>query len=487
MSPLPNSWDSEDPEASPSIPAASVAAQAGSVPDDTPDSEIWSLSWPVILSQLLASAISLIDIAMLSRLGSDSLAAVGYVTQFFWLAQAGLMAVGIAGVSLISQALGARRVARARAAFVSCIAVSIVLAALVCTAIGLAPLTLLTWLNATPAVAELARPYLQLTLLASLLFAVSISYESGFRAAKDTRTPLWIAGGVTAIKLALNYLLIFHPWQLGLVGAGFATLGAQVIAVSALVFASRRCAARDALSFRGADVRAAFSVLPDLLRVAWPAVIERILLNVAVMAYFIVLGLYGPTTVAAYTVGVRILSFSWIPATGFSAAAATLVGHAVGARDIAAARLAGWRAMRLAMAVSTALGILFALIRIPLAASFTRDPEVLANLDAFMLIVALAQPFLGVHFTLAGALRGAGATLWPLVAAFFGNWCVRVPMVWILGYALRWDVAWLWVALVTDHMVRTMWMVLVFRSHVWVPPALRGALQPRPRASSIAS
>ncbi len=120
------------------------------------------------------------------------------------------------------------------------------------------------------------------------------------------------------------------------------------------------------------------------------------------------------------------------------------------------------------------MGIFFAAIRKPLAAVFTEDPAVLADLDAFMLILAAAQPFLGAHFTLAGALRGAGATLWPLVAAFVGNWCVRVPLVWTLGYALRWDVVWLWVALVADHIVRTIWMLSVFRSRVWVPRSLRG-------------
>ncbi len=483
MAPSRPSWESEDPEASPSLPAASVAAQAGSVADAS-DREIWSLSWPVILSQLLASTISLIDVAMLGRLGSDALAAVGYVTQFFWLAQAGLMAIGVAGVALISQALGAGRPARARAAFVSSIAVSIVLAALVCGAAVSAPLALLGWLNATPAIANLALPYLQLTLLASLLFAVSISYESGFRAAKDTKTPLWIAGAVTVVKIGLNYLLIFQPWQLGLAGAGFATLGAQLLAVTALIAASRGGRVAAALAFRTADVRRAPALLPELVRIAWPAVIERILLNIAVMAYFVVLGHYGPATVAAYTVGVRILSFSWIPATSFSAASATIVGHAIGAGDVAAARHAGWRTMRIALVVATALGVLFVAIRKPLAAAFTDDPAVLDGLDSFMLIVALSQPFLGIHFTLAGALRGAGATLWPLLSAFVGNWCVRVPMVWILGYALHWDVAWLWIAMVADHTVRTGWMLVVFRSRVWVPATLR---QPRPSASSIAS
>ena len=59
-----------------------------------PDSlrEIWALSWPVMLSQVLLNVVGLIDIAMVGRLGSDSVAAVGYATQFFHLSQSVLFA-----------------------------------------------------------------------------------------------------------------------------------------------------------------------------------------------------------------------------------------------------------------------------------------------------------------------------------------------------------------------------------------------------------
>jgi len=75
------------------------------------DREIWRLAWPVILSQILASAVSLVDIAMLGRLGSSSLAAVGYVTQIFLLSQAVLFAIGVAGVALIGKVAWLRVVA----------------------------------------------------------------------------------------------------------------------------------------------------------------------------------------------------------------------------------------------------------------------------------------------------------------------------------------------------------------------------------------
>ena len=52
----------------------------------------------------------------------------------------------------------------------------------------------------------------------------------------------------------------------------------------------------------------------------------------------------------------------------------------------------------------------------------------LDSLRAAMLLLGISQPFLGVHFTLAGALRGAGDTVTPLWSATLGNWVFRVPL-----------------------------------------------------------
>ncbi len=413
---------------------------------------------------------------MLGRLGPQVLAGVGYVTQFFWLAQAALMAVGIAGVALIAQSLGAGDPARARAAFASTIVVSQLVAAFVAAAVLTKPAALLALLNAEPAVIEVALPYLRLTIGSTLIFSISIAFESGFRAAKDTRTPLWIAAGLATIKITLNWLLIFGPFglpRLDLVGAGLATLVAQTVGAFALVVASRRSKARYALALQRADWAPVPEILPALLRIAGPAIGERFLLNVAIMSYFAVLATYGSEAIAAYTVGARILSFSWIPGIGFSAAAATLVGHAVGAREAEAARNAGWHSARLALWVSISLGVGFAVFRAPLGALFSSDPVVLATLDSFMLVLALAQPLLGIHFTLGGALRGAGDTVSPLLAAAVGNWLLRVPLAVCFGSWLQLNLVWLWFALVADHALRALWMVGAFRRERWLPEELR--------------
>ena len=77
----------DDAEGSPAIPAAVLAAHAAPAERRRTDRQIWMIAWPAILSLVLANLVSLIDIAMLGRLGTEALAAVGYAAQFFMLSQ----------------------------------------------------------------------------------------------------------------------------------------------------------------------------------------------------------------------------------------------------------------------------------------------------------------------------------------------------------------------------------------------------------------
>ena len=133
---------------------------------------------------MLATTVSLVDIAMVGRLGPHTLAAVGYVTQIFLLTQAVLFAVGTAGVALMARAhrcgrsraraRGARELARRRRARrrrdrgPRARASRAVLARA---------------LDAKPEVIDAALPYLRLAMTSTLLLAVSITLECGFRAA----------------------------------------------------------------------------------------------------------------------------------------------------------------------------------------------------------------------------------------------------------------------------------------------------------------
>lgn len=418
----------------------------------------------------LASAVGVIDIAMLGRLGTGALAAVGYAMQFFYLSQAVLMAVGVACVAMMSRSLGAGEPDRARHALAASLTIALLTASVVSLLALFVPEAPIRLLGASEPIVAMAAPYFQLTIGSSLLFAVSFTYENAFRAARDARTPMIMAAAATIVKLALNWVLIFGNLgapALGLVGAGLATVGAQAVACVLFLVAARYSVHARSLRLRSGDLRAARAVYRETIRLAVPGVLERLGMNLALMSYFWVLGGYGPEAVAAYTIGVRVLSFSWIPGIGFSTAASTLVGQSLGANQPRQAARAGWRAARFALGVSIVLGIGFALARDPLARLFTDDPGVLEVLRPFIVVMALSQPLLGLHFTLGGALRGAGDTLTPLWAALLGNWGLRVPLALFFAFVLDWSVLWVWFALSFDHLARSAWMAIAFRRGRW--------------------
>jgi putative MATE family efflux protein len=424
----------------------------------------------VILSMSLASAVGVIDIAMLGRLGTGALAAVGYAMQFFYLSQAVLMAVGVACVAMMARSLGAGEPDRARHALAASLTIALLTASVVSLLALFVPEAPIRLLGASEPIVAMAAPYFQLTIGSSLLFAVSFTYENAFRAARDARTPMIMAAAATIVKLALNWVLIFGNLgapALGLVGAGLATVGAQAVACVLFLVAARYSVHARSLRLRSGDLRAARAVYRETIRLAVPGLLERLGMNLALMSYFWVLGGYGPEAVAAYTIGVRVLSFSWIPGMGFSTAASTLVGQSLGANQPRQAARAGWRAARFALGVSIVLGIGFALARDPLARLFTDDPGVLEVLRPFIVVMALSQPLLGLHFTLGGALRGAGDTLTPLWAALLGNWGLRVPLALLFAFVLDWSVLWVWFALSFDHLARSAWMAIAFRRGRW--------------------
>ena len=111
--------------------------------------------------------------------------------------------------------------------------------------------------------------------------------------------------------------------------------------------------------------------------------------------------------------------------------------------------------------------IVCALLREPLARAFTDDGAVIAGLSPFMLALALGQPFLQMHFTLAGVHRGAGDTVTPLFAAMVSAWGIRLPLAIAVGAWLGLDVVWIWVTLVLDHIARAAWLGASFARGRW--------------------
>src|ERR1035438_1279450 len=122
-------------------------------------------------SQLGVNLVDVIDVALVGRLGRQTVAAWGYATQCVNLVETLVQSVGIACVALVARAIGGRDPRRARQAVAASMMVSLSVAAAGLLLTLLVPRVILAWLDATPDVIAIAVPYFRLDAGSMVLYA----------------------------------------------------------------------------------------------------------------------------------------------------------------------------------------------------------------------------------------------------------------------------------------------------------------------------
>jgi Na+-driven multidrug efflux pump len=102
-----------------------------------------------------------------------------------------------------------------------------------------------------------------------------------------------------------------------------------------------------------------------------------------------------------------------------------------------------------------------------MARLYTADPAVATAAGTVLKILALSLPGQSTQLSLAGALRGAGDTMYPLYASATGIWIFRVVVAFVFVRIFHWGLIGAWVAFVLDQYTRSAVVYLRFRSGRW--------------------
>ncbi|MGD0949696.1 MAG: MATE family efflux transporter [Candidatus Binatia bacterium] len=428
---------------------------------------IWALAWPVILTFLLESLVGLVDTLMVGRLGAEAVAAAGVGAQILSAVSVAMTAVGTGTLALVARHIGAREPAEANQVLRQS-----VIAAFGLSVIAIVPVIVFAFdsvalFGVDEGVVAQGGAFVRLVMLSIPQSAILFVIGSGLRGAGDTRTPLLIGVIVNVLNVAGNYVLIFGKLglpALGVRGSALATTIAFTAgsALGLLLLARGRLVLE--MGWRG--LRPHGGTIRRVLVIGYPAAGEQLIMQIGFFFYLAFAARYGTSAVAAYFIGVRILALSFLPGYGFAAAAAALVGQNLGARQPQLAERSGWESNRLAMYLMSACGIIIFVAARPIAALFVDDANVVTDAVSFIRTLAVAQPLMGVDFTIGGALRGAGDTRFPLVAVFVGFYGCRLACAY-LAVLLHLSLPWVWFALMGDYIARAALKAWRFHSGHW--------------------
>lgn len=298
--------------------------------------------------------------------------------------------------------------------------------------------------------AGLYMPLIGLGLIPALLVQVLKSYLS---ALELTRAILIAVIGAAVMNAFVNYLLIFGNFgapELGIVGAGYASLASHTVSLLALtIYALRKRPQHELLkNFHRPDPEALVSVF----RLGLPIGLTLLAETGLFAASSVMMGWLGTIPLAAHGIALQITSISFMVPLGLSQAVTVRVGKAWGGTDpteVRAAALAGMYLAALALAVIVATfllipGLLVALFVDP---GDPAQPEILRVGITLLMVAALFQVVDIGQVMAMGMLRGLQDTRVPMILAIVSYWLIGLPVAYLLGFTFGLGGAGVWFGL----------------------------------------
>lgn len=419
--------------------------------------KVMLLAGPAIVENLLHTMVGIVDTAMVGRLGSSSLAAVGLANQIFNIGLTVFAALATGSTALVARHIGANEPKQAgevgRQSLILGVFVSGSVTALLL--IFARRFLGLLFSQSEPLVLDLSAQYVRIVASVLILNYFLIVINAILRGAGDTKTPMRITALVNVINIIGNTIFIYGLGPIpamGVAGAAWGTAIAQAIG-GLLAFAV--LLRNPFLQVRLTDsFRPDFTIIKRITNIGIPAGVEQGVMRVGQLVYTMVVASLGTVAYAAHQVALNAESFSFMPGAGFATAATTLVGQNLGAERPEDAEVSGKISRNLAVLVMGIMGLVFFIAPRPIVAIFSKDPEVMELAATCLRLVAIAQVPLAIWMVLAGGLRGAGDTRAIMKIVAVGFLFVRVGLAYLLAIYLGYGLIGAWIAMVVDLFIR---------------------------------
>ena len=428
---------------------------------------IFHIVWPVFIEVLLGSLFGMVDMMMVGRIlehAAQAVSAVGMTNQPVFLGLSFVQALNVGGTAIIARYYGAKKYKN-----ISLVLKHVMLLAMLGFVIPISLLMIflapyvLSFLGADASVIEVGSAYFRVIMLGFIFQSFSFTMTAALRGIGETKIPMrnnLIANSLNVLGNAVLIYGLFGFPVLGVTGAAISTALSNVIAMSLNLryVLSKKSVLyldfKEKFEFR-------FEMMKDLIRIGLPTALEQLALRVGIISFLNIVSGLGTNVYAAHQISLNILNLTYSPAQAFGITASTLMGQSLGAKNEQLARMYTRMCQRIGFVIAIGMSLFIFFGSQTLAEFYSTEPEIIRNTMIALTIVAFVQPFQSHQLITSGALRGAGDTVWPLIAIFVGSILIRVSLGYIFVNIIGLGLAGAWYAVFIDQFIR--WLIILFR------------------------
>ncbi|MBP6512060.1 MAG: MATE family efflux transporter [Bacteroidia bacterium] len=375
-------------------------------------SDIWRISWPIILSSLANTVINFTDVAFVSRLGEKELAASALGGVFYFLLIMIAVAIGIGSQILIARKAGEGKHASIGNIFDHCLLILLGFSFLMVTFVYQLIPAFMSFMVKDKEVVGFVIDYLNGRTWGLPFMTVFVAMRSFYTGITLTRIITYTTVLMMLLNVVFNYLFVFGSFGCpawGIYGAGIASAIAEsAAAVYAVIYALSRSMFKEFQLFKFKNIsQKAFG---QIMKLSTPIIVQHFFSMGSWFIFFLMIEKLGSRELAISNILRGVYMFLMTPVWGFSECCNSMVSNLLGQKKISDVLPLAKKIMKFSFAVTSTLVLLCILFQNSIFELVSSDVLLNAEAKIGFYVICFATLTFSLTMIAISGISGTGAT-----------------------------------------------------------------------------
>ncbi len=398
---------------------------------------VFMLSIPMILEMLMESIFAIVDIMYVSQVSVNAVATIGLTESVITLVYAVAIGLSMAATAVVARRVGETDIKGASTAAVQVIFLGVFVAAIISVIGIIYPKEILSLMGAEPDLIAEGYGYTKVLLGGNITIMLLFLINAIFRGAGDASVAMWTLILSNGLNIILDPIFIFGFGPVpayGVEGAAIATtIGRGTAVLFQLIilfygFSKIKIAVKDLVLQVG--------VMINLIKVSLGGIGQFLIGTSSWVFLMRIMSEFGSEVLAGYTIAIRVMMFTLMPAWGMSNAAATLVGQNLGAKKPERAEKSVWKTGKYSAIFMGLVSVIYLVFAPQIIVLFNATPDVVKYGSLCLRVIAAGYIFYGYGMVVINAFNGAGDTKTPTYINFVCFWLLQLPFAYVMAITL---------------------------------------------------
>ena len=429
---------------------------------------IFMLSIPMILEMMMESIFAIVDIAYVSQVSVNAVATIGLTESVITLVYAVAIGLSMAATAVVARRVGEKDLKGASQASVQAIFLGVFVAAIISFFGILYPKEILSLMGAENDLIAEGYGYTQVLLGGNVTIMLLFLINAIFRGAGNASIAMWTLILSNGLNIILDPIFIFGYGPIpayGVEGAAIATTigrGTAVVFQLIVLFYGWSI-----IKIRVKDLVLRIAVMFNLIKVSLGGIGQFLIGTSSWVFLMRIMSEFGSEVLAGYTIAIRIMMFTMMPAWGMSNAAATLVGQNLGALKPDRAEKSVWKTGKYNAYFMGVVSIIYIVFAPTLLALFSDESSVIESGALCLRIIAAGYIFYAYGMVVIQSFNGAGDTKTPTIINFFCFWICQLPFAYVFAIVLDFGPSGVFWAITLAEVAIAIIAIIMFKKGKW--------------------